>query len=155
MKRKPIFIIIFILAFFLLTISTTCQAPDKTSQDVKNELQFSSKDIDMERFQLTYIEAVKHTMTTAGKQYTAMVIQLANYDRGERSYHPNPKEEGQRRIILSFSAPTGKKLKAGSYSLDAGMAKDFRLSAGIEKIGKSLGLYNGTGSGEILHRATH
>lgn len=150
MDRKPIFIIILIFVFFSLTISTTCQAPDKGGQDVKNELNFSSKEIDMENFQLSHIEAVKHSMSTAGKTYTAIVIQLANYDRGDRSYHPNPNEEGQRRVMISFSAPTGQELKATAYSLDGSMGKDFRLSVGIEKVGKSIGLYNGTGSGEIL-----
>jgi hypothetical protein len=150
MERKPIFMIISILVFFSLTISVTGQTPNKTGQDVKNECRFSSKEIDNAAFQLTYVEAVKHSMATAGKIYSSIIIQLANYDRGDRSYHPNPKEEGQRRVTISFSAPTGKKLKAGPYSLNGGMAKDFRLSVGIEKKGKSLGLYNGTGSGEIL-----
>ena len=150
MERKPIFMIILTLIFFSLTISATSQTPTKTGQDVKNECLFSSKEIDSTAFQLTYIEAVKHSMSTAGKKYSSIIIQLANYDRGDRSYHPNPKEEGQRRVTINFSAPTGKKLKAGPYSLDGGMAKDFRLSVGIEKMGKSVGLYNGTGTGEIL-----
>lgn len=150
MTRKPIFIIILTLASFSLTVSTSSQTPTKAGQDVKNELHFSSKDIDSEGFQLTHIEAVKHTMSTAGKKYTAIVVQLANYNRGNRSYLPNPTEEGQRRVMLNFSAPTGQSLKAGAYSLEGSMAKDFRLSVGIEKKGKSIGLYNGTGSGEIL-----
>lgn len=150
MKKKQIFIIILIFIYFSSPISITSQTPTKADQKVKNELCFSSKEIDSEDFQLTHVEAVKHTMSTAGKKYTAIIIQLANYDRGNRSYHPNPKEEGQRRVTVSFSAPTGQKLKAGSYSLDGSMAKDFRLSVGIEKKGKSIGLYNGTGSGEIL-----
>ena len=150
MERKPILIIILTLVFFSLTINTLSQIPSKAVQDVKNELRFSSKDIDMEGFQLTHIEAVKHSMSTAGKKYSAIIIQLANYDRGDRFYHPNPTEEGQRRVTINFSAPAGQKLKAGPYSLNGGMAKDFRLSVGIEKKGESLGLYNGTGSGEIL-----
>ena len=150
MKRKSILMIILTPVFFSLTISATSQTSTKAGKDVKNELSFSSKEIDSMAFQLTHIEAVKHSMSTAGKKYSSIIIQLANYDRGDRSYHPNPKEEGQRRVTISFSAPTGKKIKAGSYSLDGGMAKDFRLSVGIEKKGKSLGLYNGTGTGEIL-----
>jgi len=141
MKTKMLIIIT--LVFMLFTINTS-------AQEVKNTLTFSSKDISSEGFELTYVEAVKHTMTTVGKQYDSMVIQLANYDRNGRSYHPNAKEEGQRRVTVSFSAPSGKKLKKGSYSLDGSMAKDYRLSVGIERKGKSIGLYNGAGSGEIL-----
>ena len=148
MERKSILILL--LVFFSLVISATSQTPSKDAQEVKNTLNFYSKDIDMEGFELTYVEAVKHTMSMAGKQYPAIVIQLANYDRGEWSYHPNAKEEGQRRVSISFSAPSGEKLKAGPYSVDGAMAKDFRLSVGIEKKGKSIGLYNGTGTGEIL-----
>lgn len=150
MGRKPIFIIILTLVFFSLTISTTSQTPAKTGQDVKNELRFSSKEIDREGFQLTHIEAVKHSMSTAGKKYSAIIIQLANYDRGNHSYHPNPKEEGQCRVTLNFSAPSGQELKAGAYSLEGRMGKDFRLSVGIEKKWGNVGLYNGAGSGEIL-----
>ena len=151
MKRKPVFIIIFALVFISLSICITCQTSEKAEPEKADiKLTFSSEDIDMEGFELTYVEAVKHTMSTAGKTYPSIVIQLANYDRGGRSYHPNASEEGQRRVMISFSAPSGEKLKAGSYSLDGSMAKDFRLSVGIEKKGKSIGLYNGTGAGEIL-----
>ena len=120
-------------------------------QDTKNEVHFSSEKISSEGFTLSYVEAVKWTMSSAGKTYPAMIIQLANYDRGTRSYHPNPTEEGQRRVMINFSGPAGQALKATTYSIDGGMGKDYRLSVGIEKKGASIGLYNGEGSGEIIH----
>lgn len=138
---------ILVLSFFLVGISLVT---GQQGEGMKNELIFSSTDINMEGFQLTHVEAVKHTMSTAGKTYTAMVIMLANYDRGSRSYHPNPKEEGQRRVMLSFSTPSGKDLKTGSYDINGAMAKDYRLSGGIEKQGKNIGFYNAEGTGEII-----
>ena len=145
LKRKLFFVFL-----ALVIIGTTCQTATNAGQKVENTLQFASADIDMEGFELTHIEAVKHNMSMAGKQYMSIVVHLANYDRGERSYHPNPKEEGQRRVMVSFSAPSGEKLKPGVYSVDGAMAKDYRLSIGVEKKGKNIGLYNGTGTGEIL-----
>jgi len=144
--QKKVFIQYLAVVIFFLIIHASVGSGKKT----ENYLHFTSKDIGMEGFTLTHIEAVKHNMTTAGKQYISIVIQLANYDSMGRSYHPNPIEEGQRRVMISFSGPAGKKLKAGFYSVDGAMAKDYRLSVGIEKKGKSIGLYNGTGSGEIL-----
>ncbi len=146
MKEKFICIVF----TMLIIISASCQTTTETVSDVKNELEFTSDNIGMEGFELTYIEAVKHTMSTAGKGYPSIVIQLANYDRGSRSYLPNPVEEGQRRVMINFSAPAGQELKATTYSLDAPMAEGYRLSVGIEKMGESIGLYNGSGSGEIL-----
>ena len=84
-----------------------------------------------------------------------MIIQLANYDRGGGSWHPAPKEDGQRRVTVNFSSPSGEKLKSGKYKIGGKMAEDFYLSIGIEgKVdGKinNVGLYNGEGSGEITH----
>ena len=100
------------------------------------------------------LEAIKHNMQTGSMKYTAMIIQLANYDRGGGSWHPGPKEDGQLRVTVNFSAPSGKKLKAGTYKIDGKMAEDFYLSIGIEgKVDgktKNVGLYNGKGSGEII-----
>lgn len=127
----------------------------KTAAGGKNSLSFSSEKISGDGFALSYVEAVKHNMQTSGKKYVAMIIQLANYDRSGKSWHPNPKEDGQRRVTVSFSAPSGEELKVGQYKIDGRMAKDFYLSIGIEgkadgKI-QSIGLYNGVGSGEITY----
>ena len=146
MRKKSIFIVF----SMLVIISASCQTSTETVPDVENELEFTSEKITMEGFELTHVEAVKHMMSTAGKEYLSIVIHLANYDRGSRSYLPNPTEEGQRRVMINFSAPTREELKAGIYSLDASMAEGYRLSIGIEKMDESIGLFNGTGSGEIL-----
>jgi len=121
----------------------------------KNSMSFSSEEISGEGFTLSYVEAVKHNMQTDGLKYSAMIIQLANYDRGGGSWHPSPEEDGQLRITVNFSSPSGEKLKAGTYIIDGKMAEDFYLSIGIEGkvdgITKNIGLYDGEGSGEITH----
>ncbi len=136
------------------TVDSKDVSKDKTVADVKNSLSFSSTEISGEGFTLSYAEAVKHTMATGDKQYTAMIIQLANYDRGGGSWHPGPKEDGQLRVTVNFSAPSGKDLQAGTYNIGGKMAEDFYLSIGIEGMvdgkTKNVGLYNGTGSGEII-----
>ena len=158
-----------ILVFFLIIVLslTGCGEKDAAKADVKDEskaekaadvensLVFSSEEISGAEFALSYIEAKKHTMQTNDSKYSAMIIQLANYDSGGGSWHPSPAEDGHIRITVNFSAPAGKELKAGVYKIDGVMAQDFYLSIGIEgKVGgsvKSIGMYNGTGSGEITH----
>lgn len=121
----------------------------------KNSMSFSSEEISGEGFILSYVEAAKHDMQTDSQKYSAMIIHLANYDRGGGSWHPSPEEDGQLRVTVNFSAPSGKELKAGMYKIDGKMAEDFYLSIGIEGkvdgITKNIGLYNGEGSGEITH----
>ena len=121
----------------------------------KNSMTFSSSEISGDGFTLSHVEATKHNMQTGDLKYTAIIIQLANYDRGDSSWHPNPKEDGQRRVTVNFSAPSGQELKVGMYKIDGKMAEDFYLSVGIEgRINgttKNVGLYNGEGTGEITH----
>lgn len=128
---------------------------EKPKAETENKITFSSTDISGEGFNLTYLEGVKHNMQTGEKKYIAIIIQLANYDRGGGSYHPNAKEDGQIRVTVSFSAPSEQELKVGKYTLDAKMGEGQFLSVGIEgKVNghaKTIGLYNGEGFGEITH----
>ncbi|MEN8155187.1 MAG: hypothetical protein ABFR75_14310 [Acidobacteriota bacterium] len=163
MKKSIFMTLVFIIALSL----TGCGQKDDSKGDLKDEskaetvaavensMSFSSEEISGADFTLSYTEAQKHTMQTDGKKYSAMILQLANYDRGGGSWHPSPKEDGHIRVTVNFSSPSGEELKAGIYKIDGKMAEDFRLSIGIEGkvdgLTKSIGLYNGTGSGEIIH----
>lgn len=165
MKLK-IFIALLIFTFLLVGCGKSEEAKvetkDETKTEVKSEpaakvensLTFSSEVVSGEGFTLSYVEAVKHNMQAGDKKYVAMIIQLANYDRGGGSWHPNPKEDGQCRITINFSAPSGQELKVGTYHVTAKMAEEFYLSVGIEgKVNgetNTVGLFNGQGSGEII-----
>lgn len=146
-----------LLALALTTCLTACGGATGATGStggaagaVENRLSFSSSQIPSDGFELTHVEATRHSMASAGKQYPAMIVQMANYDRGGGSYHPNPSEAGQRRVTLSFSGPAGGELEPGVYRLDAGMGQGQGLSVGIEGGGRQVGLYNGEGSGEIV-----
>lgn len=116
----------------------------------QSQVTFSTSDIPSADFELTHVEATLHTMRMAGKEYPAMIIQMANYDRGGGSYHPGPKEEGQRRVTINFSGTPGDELKPGVYEVGGPGRGVAFLSIGVEGLGKQAGLYNGEGSGEIL-----
>ncbi len=163
MKKNIILTAILVAALSIIGCGKTDDSktgPKTDPQDIKvasekNSMSFSSKEVSGEGFTLSYVEAKKHNMQTDSLKYTAMIIQLANYDRGGGSWHPGPKEDGHRRVTVNFSAPSGKKLIAGKYKIDGKMAEDFYLSIGIEgKVDgktKNAGLYNATGSGEITN----
>ena len=116
---------------------------------------FSSKAISGEGFKVSHIEAVQHTMQAGDKQYTSIILQLANYDRGGGSWHPAPGQDGQCRITLNYSTPAGSEFKAGPYKVDGMMAEDYFVSIGIEgRAGgatANAGLMNGEGTAEITH----
>jgi len=162
MKTKVFFITMLVFALLFVGCGKSEEAKDevkaeeksKPAAKVENSMTFSSEAVPGEGFTLSYVEAVKHNMQAGDKKYTAMIIQLANYDRGGGSWHPNPKENGQCRVTINFSAPSGQELKAGTYSVTGKMAEEFYLSVGIEgKVDgetKTVGLINGQGSGEIL-----
>jgi hypothetical protein len=156
MRKNIILTVVLVIALSIATggeNGASGGAEGKTAAGGENSLSFSSEKISGDGFTVSYVEAVKHNMQTSGKKYIAMIIQLANYDRGGKSWLPNPKEDGQRRVMVNFSAPSGEELKVGQYKVAGKMAKDFCLSIGIEgksdgKV-KSIGLSNGVGSGEI------
>ena len=129
------------------------ETKSESAPRIENSASFSSNDISGEGFTLTYVEAKKHDMQTGDLKYPAMIIQLANYDSGGGSWHPSPNEDGQCRITVNFSAPSGQELKVGMYEIDGNMGEDFYLSVGIEGMVdgnvKNIGLLNGEGIGEI------
>jgi len=128
---------------------------EKKASATENSLSFTTNDIDGTAFNLSHVEAVIHKMQANGQQYQAVILQLANYDRGGGSYHPSPTEDGQVRLTVNFSCPAGKELAVGKYGVDGAMGVDNLLSVGIEgKVNgsvKSIGLYNAEGGGEIVY----
>ena len=119
---------------------------------VANEatLTFDSKKIEGAGFALSHVEAVRYTMKTAGQAYPTIIIHLANYDRGGRSYLPNAKVEGQRRVLLTFSGPAGGALAVGRYETKNTMGKGLGFSMGIEAKGANVGLWGAvTGAAEL------
>ena len=163
MKKSIFFVLILVVALFTASCGeksdSTADVPEKAEVKkvavVENSMSFSSEAISGDGFTLSYTEAKKHTMQSGDKKYSAMIIQLANYDSGGGSWHPTPKEDGHIRVTVNFSAPAGEELKAGVYNIAGTMAESNYLSIGIEGMVdgavKSIGLYNGEGSGEITH----
>ncbi len=135
--------------FLILSFSLTGCGGSGSSGPGKADITFSSKKVSGEGFKASYIEAVKWTMNMSGTKYKSMNIQIANYDRQGGSYLRAPKKEGDRRVTLGFAAPSGQKLKVGKYSTSGKMAQGYNLSISIQGKGKTTGLYNGTGTGEI------
>ena len=158
MKSFGYLLAIAILGWAFWSCGSTAEEPaggtvaaNRSAAELPNRLVFHSSKIDDAGFQLSHVEAVKHQMRSAGRAYSAMIVHLANYDRGGGSYHPNPKQAGQRRVTLNFSAPEGQALKAGPYQVGGRMAVDYALSIGIEDQANQVGLSNGSGTAEIVH----
>jgi Tfp pilus assembly protein PilP len=166
MKNKVFLVAILVLVLVFVGCGKSEEAKGEAKEEAKteeeskpvakveNSMTFSSQEVSGEGFTLSYVEAKKHNMQAGDKKYAAMIIQLANYDSGGGSWHPSPKENGQCRVTVNFSAPSGQELKAGTYNVTGKMAEESYLSVGIEgmvdgKI-KSVGLYNGQGTGEII-----
>ena len=125
---------------------------DTKSAAVANEatLTFDSKKIDSAGFALSHVEAVRYTMKAAGQTYPTIIIHLANYDRGGRSYLPNAKVEGQRRVLLTFSGPAEGALAVGRYETKNTLGKGLGFSMGIETKGANVGLWGAvTGAAEL------
>jgi len=114
---------------------------DEPSNPVRNEgtAAFVSPKVDGTGFVPTHVEAMAHTMKADGQTYPAVIVHLANYDRGGRSYLPNPKTPGHRRVLLNFSGPTGGALRVGTYGADVAPGAGHRFSLGIEGTAGSAG----------------
>lgn len=102
----------------------------------------------MDGFTLTHTEAQKRKMTTGAKDYVAIIVHFANYDRGGGDYLPNPSKDEHRRITLNFASPG--EPKPGTYQVGGVLGEANKVNVGIHTRDHHIGLINvGTGSGEI------
>jgi hypothetical protein len=130
-------------------VSASAPAPEPAPEpNTDSAVTFDSKRIKMVGFTLSHVEATKHRLSTGSKEYTAMIVHLANYDRGGSDYLPRPSKDGRRRVTLNFASPGD--LEAGSYPLDGVLGEGNKLSVGIHNRDHHIGLVGGgTGTGEI------
>ncbi len=107
-------------------------------QKAEYSISFHHSKVPGKDFKCTHVEAIKHKMKTGGKPlkvYPMIMVHMADYDRGDSSYLPNPKNKGDRRVLISFSAPVGKELKAGKYEAASkfrNMGEGYAVSLGFE-----------------------
>ncbi len=132
--------------------SASAPAPEPSAEPApeakpENAVTFTSKQISMDGFTLTHTEATKHKMSTGAKSYVAIIVHLANYDRGGGTYLPRASKDGQRKVTLNFAAPSDP--KAGKYEVGGVLGESNKLSVGIHTRDHHVGLIQGTGVGEI------
>ncbi len=129
--------------------SVAPEPPPAAEPRAENAITFASKRVGSDGFALAHVEAAQHSLSTGAKDYVALIVHLANYDRQRGDYLPDPSKDGHRRITLNFASKGP--LAVGTYPVGGVLGVSNKLSVGIHARDEHIGLINGRGEGEITY----
>lgn len=123
---------------------------DKAGCPATTNLQFTSETFNLSDFSATATKVNQTMMQSKDQKYESLFIVLANYGEGKVSGYPEADNEVQ--LTMSFSAPVGKKIEAGTYDASTeGFGKSMNFSANFRTKEKSHMFNLPTGNGVITY----